>query len=156
MYFEENVGRPLVGLLNGNDDSLLFCSGDPQGASLHFQQGCIFNMDAFSTGIPYILKIKIIKKGREKMIISGYHFLQKAQNDVMIPKIDGKNSKINKKMMFKNPLFKKIGRENTISQSCDQIFKYQNVKELQNNQGGFGGGGEGFDSPIYIYYNLFK
>ena len=31
----ENVGRPLVGLLTGNKDSLLYCPGDPQGASLH-------------------------------------------------------------------------------------------------------------------------
>jgi hypothetical protein len=32
----ENVGRPLVGLLIGNDDFIHGCSGDPQGASLDF------------------------------------------------------------------------------------------------------------------------
>jgi len=32
----ENVGRPLVGLLIGNEDFILSCPGDPQGASLHF------------------------------------------------------------------------------------------------------------------------
>jgi len=31
----ENVGRPLAGLLNGNEDFLLYYLGDPQGASLH-------------------------------------------------------------------------------------------------------------------------
>jgi hypothetical protein len=38
-----DVGRPLVGLLNGNEDSLLYCPGDPQGASLHFQQYRLFS-----------------------------------------------------------------------------------------------------------------
>jgi len=35
---EGDVGRPLVGLLYGNEDCLLSRPGDPQGASLHFLQ----------------------------------------------------------------------------------------------------------------------
>ena len=49
------------------------------------------------------------------MIFSGYHFQQKTQFDYKISKIDDK-------MMVKNPLFNKKGRENTISQSCNQIL----------------------------------
>ena len=30
-----NVGRPLVGLLTGNEYFYYYCPGDPQGASLH-------------------------------------------------------------------------------------------------------------------------
>jgi len=32
------VGKPLVGLLNGNEDFYCCCPGDPQGASLHLKE----------------------------------------------------------------------------------------------------------------------
>ena len=77
------------------------------------------------------------------MIISGYHFQQKSQ-------IDDKISKIDDKMMIKKPLFNKKGWGNMISQSCDKIFKYQDVKELQIRRVGKVGNWGAFDSPIYI------
>jgi hypothetical protein len=66
------------------------------------------------------------------MIFSGYHFLQKAQNEVMISKIDDKNSKNDDKKMVKNLPFYKMGGKTRFRNHVINFFKYQYVKELLN------------------------
>jgi len=59
-------------------------------------------------------------------------------------------------MMVKKPFFYKKGWGNMISQSCDKIFKYQDVKELHNQGLGRVREGRVLLTTPYIYYNLFK
>ena len=67
-----------------------------------------------------------------------------------------KIQKLMKKRGLKTHFLIKMGGKTRFHNHVIIFFKYQYVKELQYIREGLGGRGEGFDSPIYIYYNLFK